>query len=175
MKWNYRSLAFCVLCVGLCVLTALADGKTPNCSPDPRLSVDMPISLAIGTVRTPEFPVKHKPYDIDIRAQWNLPTDELKCRMGFELSPGYPQCRLEPLIEADWTVWEGDHVVAHGLDKGKSGDFEAGACYLARTIGTFAGESKHKYVVEVKLTKDGTPLNVTNPRIVVIIVTENAF
>ena len=95
--------------------------------------------------------------------------------MGFELSPGYPKCELEPLIEADWTVWDGDRVFAHGLDKGKSGNFEAGACYLARTIGAFKGEFKHKYVVEVKFMKDGAPLNVTNPRLVVTIVTGNSF
>ena len=131
------------------MLTLPVSGKTPKCSSDSRLSVDMPVSLAIATVRTPDFPVKHQLYSIDIRAQWNLPTDELKCRMGFELSPGYPQCKLDSLIEANWNVWDGDRVVAHGFDKGKSGDFEAGACYFARTIREFTGVSKHKYVVEV--------------------------
>jgi hypothetical protein len=32
------------------------------------------------------------------------------------------------------------------------------------------GESGKKYVVEVKFTKDGTPLNVANPHLIVILV-----
>ena len=154
---------------------AFAKTHAGNCPSDPRLSVDMPISLAAGTIRTPEFIVKSKPYDLDLRVQWNIATDELKCKMGFQLSPGYPVCKDEPLIELEWTVWDGEQVVAHGIDKDRSEAFEAGACYLARVIGEFNGKSKHKYFAEVKVKKDATPLNVTNPRLVVTVVTGNAF
>ena len=175
MKWSSQRLLLCIVCLSLCVLAADSMAVEQHCSNGAKAAVDMPISLSLGTVRTPEFPVKRKTYWIEIRAQWNLPTDELKCRMGFELSPGYPQCRLESLIEADWTVWDGDRAVARGSDKTKSGDFEAGACYLGRFMGKFEGESKHKYVVEIKFTKDGTPLNLTNPRLIVDLDNPYAF
>jgi len=156
-------------------LVALAKNCAAECPSDLKLSADMPILLGVGTTRTPAFTVKHKRYLIEIRAQWNMPTDELKCKMGFELSPGYPVCRSEPLIEAEWSVWDGERVVAHGIDKGRSHAYEAGACYFGRFLGDFDGESGHKYSVEVKIIKDASLLNVTNPRLVVTIVTGNAF
>ena len=64
-------------------------------------------------------------------------------------------------------MFDGDRVVAHGSDKGWSNSFSAGASYLSRYIGHFKGEAKHRYVVEVRFTKDGGTLNVTNPRLVV--------
>jgi len=130
----------------------------------------MPISLALGTVRTPEFLVKHKTYTMEIRSQWRLPTHALQCRMGFTLIPTDPAsntCRVEPLIELEWSVFDGDRVVAHGSDEGWSNSFAAGSSYLSRYIGHFMGEAKHKYVVAVKFTKDGSELNVTNPRLVI--------
>ncbi|MGA3046636.1 MAG: hypothetical protein ABSD67_08445 [Terracidiphilus sp.] len=170
-----QMVSLSVLLMGVFSNVALAKAHTGDCPRDSRLSVDMPILLATGTIRTPEFIVKNKPYDLDLRVQWNMPTDELKCKMGFQLSPGYPVCKDEPLIEVEWTVWDGEQTVAHGVDEGRSEAFEAGACYFARVIGEFTGKSKHKYVVEVKVKKDATPLNVTNPRLVVTVVTGNAF
>lgn len=41
---------------------------------------------------------------------------------------------------------------------------------LFKFLGMFAGEADKKYVFEVKFTKDGTPLNVTNPHLIVILV-----
>jgi hypothetical protein len=141
MKWNVRNPLLYILCLTF-VLPADAKAREPNCPRDSKHAgyiVDMPISLGIGTVRTPEFAVKRKPYLIAIQAQWLLPAEELKCRMGFALIPSDDRCTLEPLIEAEWTVLDGDRVVAHGLNKGRNNDFEGGACYLGRFLGEFAG------------------------------------
>jgi hypothetical protein len=127
----------------------------------------MPVSLAAGTVRTPEFPVKHKYYNITIESQWLLPAEELRCRMGFKVSPSDNHCKLESVLETDWRVLDGDRVVAHGSDKGRTTAFEADSHYLTRDIGSFQGEVKHKYVVEVTFVKDGSLLNVTKPRLIV--------
>ncbi len=129
----------------------------------------MPISLAAGnTVRTPEFAVKHKRYLIEIEAQKRPAPDELGCKMGFQLIPSDNDCKVEPVIEVDWKVLDGDRIVAHGHDAGKSTAFEADRCYLARIIGEFEGERKHKYVLEVTFTKDETPLNPYDPHLVLL-------
>jgi hypothetical protein len=40
--------------------------------------------------------------------------------------------------------------------------------YMFKFLGKFVGESRKKYVVEVKFTRDGTALDVTNPHLIVI-------
>jgi len=77
----------------------------------------------------------------------------------------------DPLLRADWTVWSGEHVVAQGSIP------ERCACmsddkYIFKFLGGFPAETRTKYVVEVKFTKDGTPLNIANPHLIVIKVGE---
>jgi hypothetical protein len=133
--------------------------------------IDIPVSLAVGTVRTPEFPVKDEAYFIMIQAQKRLPFLDMKCMMGLTAGPlDIQDCKdanKEPLLQADWTVWEDGKMVAQGSNPNRC------ACeftnkYLFKFLGTFLGKSAKKYVVEVKFTKDGTPLNVTNPHLIVI-------
>ena len=40
--------------------------------------------------------------------------------------------------------------------------------HIYKLLGSFSGEAGKKYTVEVKITKDGTPLNVANPHLIVI-------
>jgi hypothetical protein len=127
----------------------------------------MPISLAAGTVRTPEFAVKNKYYNIEIDVKWLLPTDELRCRMGFAVSPSDTHCKWDPLLETKWRVLDGDRVVAEGYDKGRTGNFEADSHALTRWITRFKGEAHHKYIVELTFIKDASVLNVTQPRLIV--------
>lgn len=49
--------------------------------------VDMPISLALGTIRTPDFAVKDEAYAISIRVERKLPPAELNCMMGVKPYP----------------------------------------------------------------------------------------
>ena len=44
---------------------------------------------------------------------------------------------------------------------------------MFKFLGSFVGELGKKYVVEVKFTKDGTPLNIANPHLIVIKHKEN--
>jgi hypothetical protein len=163
MKWNFRSSVLCVLCFALSV--APTDSRAA--AQKPKNGVDIPISLAVGTVKTPEFVAKHDLYFMEIEAQWLLPTGELKCKMGFGVVPPTDKCRAKAVIEVEWRVFDGESVVAHGSAGGISDQFEAGKDYLGRYIGEFQGQSKHKYVVELTFKKDASSLNVTNPRLVV--------
>ena len=163
MRWNSRSLILCTLFVSLPAITADSRAEAKK----PKNGVDIPISLAIGTVKTPEFVTKHDLYLMEIEAQWLLPAVELRCKMGFGVVPPTDKCRAQAVIELEWRVLDGENVVAHGSAGGISDQFEAGQEYLGRYIGQFQGQSKHKYIVELTFTKDGSSLNVTNPRLVV--------
>ena len=132
--------------------------------------IDMPVSLAVGTVRTPEFPVIHEAYFIMVQAEKRLPFRDMQCMMGLMSGPLEKRdCNQEPLLQTNWTVWDGEHIVAQGSNRTEA-DAEFTNKHLFKFLGKFMGESGKKYVVEVKFTKDGTPLNVANPHLIVILV-----
>jgi hypothetical protein len=129
----------------------------------------MPVSLAVGTVRTPEFPVTTEWYDIVIQVEKPLPFMQMQCMMGVTTGPlVLKDCSTDdPLLQADWTVWDGGKLVDQGSTPARC------ACkfenkYIFKFLGVFVGEVGKRYVVEVKFTKDGTPLNVANPHLIVI-------
>jgi hypothetical protein len=73
----------------------------------------------------------------------------------------------DPLLQANWTVWDGKRLV----DKGSAPSIRAGKFadkHMYALLGRFTGEAGKKYVVEVKFTMDGTPLNIANPHLIVI-------
>jgi len=131
--------------------------------------VDIPVSLAVGTVRTPEFsPRKTSWHWIMVQVERPLPTEQLKCMMGTTMNRfDSKDCTSDdPLLRADWTVWEDGKIALSG-----SSTTQADAKYtngnIFKFFGGFPALSGHKYVLEVKFTKDGTPLNVANPHLIV--------
>ena len=137
--------------------------------PEKYAIVYAPISVGLGRVRTAEFPVEKKRYNILLQFDKPLPFDDMICLIGnpsvaFSLN----HCsNTHPVLQADWTVWEGGHVVHAGSTEEQTGCKYTRANIFA-CIGAFVGEVGKKYVVQVHFTKDGTPLNVANPRLVVI-------
>lgn len=130
--------------------------------------IDMPVSLAVGTIRTPEFPVIPQSYDILLAAEKRIPFADLRCMMGLKDGTlDFKDCNNEPLIQADWTVWSDGHVVSQGSNSG-FGPAKFTNENVFKFLGSFAGEAGKKYVVDVKFTKDGTPLNATNPHLIII-------
>jgi hypothetical protein len=134
--------------------------------------LDIPISLAVGTIRTPEFAVKHEAYTISIQVERKLSPADLNCMMGVKpyswVQDHCAMLHIETLLEAEWTVWDGDHAVAHGSVHGVDSHVTGTKDFLTKQIGDFEGEKDKQYVIEVRFTKDGTPLNVTNPHLIVI-------
>jgi hypothetical protein len=123
--------------------------------------VDIPISLAVGSVRTPEFSVGTQWYWIMVQVEKPLPFLRMQCMMGVISGLRDPRdCSDDdPLLRADWTVWNGEHIVDKGSTPNRC------ACkfddkHIFKFLGKFGGEAGKKYVVEVNFTKDGTPLNV---------------
>jgi hypothetical protein len=134
--------------------------------------LDTPISLAVGTIRTPEFAVKHEAYTISIQVERKPAPADLNCMMGVKRFPwAQDHCgmlHIETLLEAEWTVWDGGRAVAHGSVSGVDSNFTTTKELLSKQIGDFVGEKDKRYLLEVRFTKDGTPLNVTNPHVIVM-------
>jgi len=128
----------------------------------------MPVSLALGTtVRTPEFLVKNIEYFIGIRVNRGLQIGQLTCMIGGRGAPS--NCAMfhgDNVIDAEWKVLDGEHIVAQGTTPGY-GDMAWSDSVMDRNLGEFTGEANKKYVVEVTFIKDGTSLKDLNPRLVV--------
>jgi hypothetical protein len=156
---------------------------TPIVVPNPKkypqkyAAVYMPVSLAVGRVRTPEFRVsKGQWYDIVLqvevppgsKAARLASAQRLRCMTGATLGPlDERECGSnDRVLRADWTVWEGGRIVHWGsipdVDGGKWGDD------MIIQIGAFGLETGKEYVVQMHFTNDGTALNAANPHLIVI-------
>ena len=160
---NNKSLLFCYF-VSLTV-SCLAQ----ECGVCTKNGINMPISLGLGVVRTPEFSAKRGYYDVDIEAKWLLPADELRCKMGFAVSPSDNHCKWESLLDFRWRVVDGNEVVAEGTESGRSNGFgfDASKDKLSRNVASFKAVAHHKYIVELTFLKDASTLNVAQPRLTV--------
>lgn len=82
----------------------------------------MPVSLAVGTLRTPEFAVKPEAYFIMLQVEKRLPFFDLRCMLGLmNGTTDLKGCKKEQLLEADWIVLDGEHIVAQGSSSGGGG------------------------------------------------------
>jgi len=143
----------------------------PKKYPQKYAAVYMPISLAAGRVRTPEFPVrKHSQwYDIMLQFEKPLPFGQMVCMVGVTSGPlNKKDCENDdPIVRADWTVWEEGRIVEWGSMRDCCGSIFTNE-NIYKQIGSFPLEAGKNYVVQVHFTKDGSPLNVANPRLIVI-------
>ncbi len=171
MKWmsGRKRLGVISGTLGVLLMVPSVSAGSHKGFPEKYSDIYMPVSLAVGTVRTPEFPAILEVYDIIIQADRSLSVNQMMCMMGATSNPfELKECSGDdPLLRADWTVWNDGHIVAHG-SSARSGGSSIAKDQIWKFIGSFAGEASKKYVVEVKFTKDGTPLNAANPRLIVI-------
>jgi hypothetical protein len=130
--------------------------------------VDIPVSLAAGTVRTPEFSPPSRWYWIMVQVEKPLPTRQMQCTTGTTAGPlDSKNCTNDdPLLRADWIVLEDGQAVKSGSSTTKA-DASFTTDNISKFIGSFPALAGKKYVVEVKFTKDGTPLNVANPHLII--------
>jgi len=130
----------------------------------------MPVSPAIGSVETSPFHVKKATYAIIIHFAKRLPTQEIACMIGETARPtGIWGCNGEQLLQADWTVRDQNKlVVAQGTfhQRGMQCVFLKG--FILKYIGYFKADRVGTYTLDVKFTKDGSPLNVCDPQLIVM-------
>jgi len=150
----------------MALMLALSFSKLALCQP----VVDLPVTLEKGTIRSPEFTVKHKQYIVALQVDNALPLGQTKCMLGVHFAWEHDNCELVgfPMaVEAEWTLYTDGQPVAHGTVRGKDTAWETSKSHTSRWIANFMGEKGKKYVLEVTFTKDGTALRVANPRLVV--------
>lgn len=126
--------------------------------------VDIPTSLTVGHIRTPEFKINQNAfYEIDIEAERNIPFETLNCLLGVESI--YPErCKNTPsVIRASWILTSNGTAIAHG----SSDDFKGGGWSntVSREIGNFNLERGKRYVLDVDIVTAGTLLQATHPRL----------
>jgi len=159
---------------GMATLLLFAPATSAKRRPDHpyRYSVvDVPVSLAEGTIQTPAFSVDSHWYWILVQVEEPLPFNRMRCMIGTVSGPwDSSYCKSDdPLLRADWTVWDGEQVLYRGSvpnDLAGAGIFTNK--YIFKFLGKFPGEAGRKYVVKVTFTKDGTPLDIANPHLIVV-------
>jgi hypothetical protein len=131
--------------------------------------VDVPISMAIGHVRTREFKVNlNALYTIEIVVQKKIPFDTLNCLLGLGMSStssALQECPDRPsVVKASWTLTSDGRTVASGSsDDDRSGGW--GNDSISRILGTFHSENGRRYVLDVDVLADGSSLALGNPRL----------
>jgi hypothetical protein len=131
--------------------------------------VDIPVSLAVGSVRTPEFSPPSSWYWIMVQVEKPLPTMQMVCMMTVanDSPESWKDCPLsDRLLRADWTIWEDGKIASSGSSTTHADDMYT-KDNIFKFLGKFLALSGKKYVVEVKFTKDGTPLNIANPHLII--------
>jgi hypothetical protein len=169
MKWMSRRKLIGVVAgmLGVLYMAPSVSAGTHKGFPEKYSDVYMPVSLAVGTIRTPEFSSVSQWYDILVQVEKPLPFRQLQCMLGVTSGPlESKDCRSnDPLLRTDWTVWNEGHIVSKGSSSTENGSKFTDKCIFV-LLGSFSGEAGKKYIVEVNFTKDGTPLNVANPRLI---------
>src|ERR1035438_310978 len=171
LKMNFRDKTLvgtlCGMLSAMCLVPGASAGRHPD-HPYRYSVVDIPVSLAVGTVQTPEFSVASHWYWILIQVEKPLPFQQMTCMMGVTTGPlDSKDCNSnDPLLRADWTVWDEGHLVSSGSSTTTGDDMYTNK-YIFKFLGEFPEEAGKKYVVKVKFTRAGTPLDVANPHLIV--------
>ncbi len=171
MKWIFgrKIVGLAVGVLGMRFLVPGASAGSHKDHPYRYSIVDVPISLAVGAVWTPAFsPRKTGWYWIMVQVEKPLPFEQMMCMMGVTQGPlDLKKCTSEdPLLRADWIVRSEDQIISSGTSTTKA-DAAFTKDNIFKFLGKFPAEAGKKYVLEVKFTKDGTPLNVANPHLIV--------
>lgn len=174
MKKAMKQCRGCTAAVSLYLASAIlfcADvrgGRRPD-HPYRYSLADIPVSLALGTVRTSPLPVVAHWYWIMVQVEKPLPFLQMQCMMGVTSGRRDPKDSSsdDPLLQADWTVWDGDRIVARGSIPARCACMSEDK-HIYKFLGGFPGTAGRQYVVEVKFTRDATALNVANPHLIVI-------
>jgi hypothetical protein len=97
-----------------------------------------------------------------------LPFRDMQCMTGVEDGmDDSKECAREPLVDLNWKVLSEGQVVYQGSSSGFGGA-EFTAEYIFKFLGDFSTQPGKKYIVELKFTKDGAPLDIANPHLIVI-------
>jgi biopolymer transport protein ExbD len=122
--------------------------------------LDMPVSLAPGHIRSPEFEINLEgSFWVYIEVQRRFDFDGVPCMMGIDRCPGTPA-----VLRAKWTLSASGRVIARG-DTDTYGETSGGLVTMSRGLGVLGlGEGEH-YRLDVDVLEDGSRLNAGHPRL----------
>jgi hypothetical protein len=128
----------------------------------------LPISLAPGSVRTPEIKTDlDGDYDIVMDLEGfgirGFRDQRVNCLLGLEPFVSN-RCNGTPnLIDISWELFEGDKMVSEG-NSGKN-PWATWSDTVERMIGRFKGEKGHHYTLVLDVKRNASELNTAHPKI----------
>lgn len=141
--------------------------------------LDVPISMSVGHIHTPEFTLRISAYYlilVDVEKK-PFPGDTLWCLLGNgDISPMWrAKCASSPsIIKASWTLQNEGEIVLQGSTEDEAGSGTAVTeNSIGRAIGTFVGGRGCRYVLDVDVLADASRLNVGHPHLKVSAFPEN--
>lgn len=125
------------------------------------VALDIPISMAPGHIRTPEFEINVEgDYWIYVDVDRQFMPDTVGCLLGL----GWPACgNHSSLIQTSWSVTDGGKEVARNRPTPAIG--VGPYDHVGRAIGSFAPDKSKHYVLDLDILQDASALNGGNPRL----------
>jgi biopolymer transport protein ExbD len=125
--------------------------------------LDIPISMAAGHIRSPEFEINLEgEYWIYVDVDRRFNPDSIECLLG--LPPYYNDCHDHPsIVQTSWRITKAGNEVArdHNIAPVRVGPWDR----VGRAIGSFAADKSKHYALDLDILADASELNGGNPRL----------
>ena len=123
--------------------------------------LDMPISMARGRIRSPEFEINVEgEYWIYVDVERQFKPDVIDCLLGI----GYGGCENHlSIVRTSWQVTKSGNEVARDQNPivARAGPYDR----VGRTIGSFAADPSKHYVLDLDILADASELDGGHPRL----------
>jgi biopolymer transport protein ExbD len=127
--------------------------------------LDMPVSLAQGQIRSPEFKINlDAGFWIFVEVETKVDDEGVSCLTGYTSD----YCRKNSVRElrASWTLSDAGRVVAHGSADSYQAS-RGGMVTKARYLGNFSVPAGDHFVLEVEFPEDNSHFNGGHPRLTI--------
>lgn len=127
--------------------------------------LDLPISLAKGNVRSPEFKINlDAGFSVFVEVETKVDDEGVSCLTGYTSD----YCRKNNVhdLRASWTLSKAGQVVARGSAdtcQGSRGGMETKACYL----GNFSVPPGDNFILNIEFLDDNSHFNGGHPRLAI--------
>jgi hypothetical protein len=128
--------------------------------------LEMPISLAKGHIRSPEFKINVKSsFWIWVAVKTQVDDAAVSCWIGYESE--YCQKNSVHEMRANWTLSDSGRILAQGDANRYRGAFYPER-YRARGLGSFDAHAGDHYVLDVDITEDFSRFDAFHPRLAIV-------
>lgn len=128
--------------------------------------LDMPISLARGHIRSPEFKINlNAGFRVRVEVETEADDTGVTCLLGY--TSDYCLKNGAGELQANWTLSDSGKIVAHG----STGSFLGWLPWRntkARTLGSFEVPAGDHYVLDLDMPEDHSRFDADHPRLVIV-------